>query len=312
MGILSRISSSSMVGRPFTDYLNVSVPVEFEDDVRSSVLSVIDILGNSEEVSDGLFSFGEIAVKNGKIVVERIGTVKMGRRGKVATISASGGVLRLLRAKNLYSEYLAAIAAYPHRVTMLHATADFLVPDVPAVVQAVKASAYSGDLALTRKRILPSQCQHVFGVDSGGNETGTVYLGQRQNADVWAKVYDKRHERLCRGFADPGPLVRVEVAAMSAVGATLRDASDPSDLFWHLAGRTLVDVPVEFAGWEPHGEGYVLGERRERTLFERFENLISGSLDIRRLAEMAVELYGVDVAPQALGRKVVALVGGVL
>ena len=72
MGILSRISSSSMVGRPFTDYLNVSVPVEFEGDVRSSILSVIDILGNSEEVSDGLFSFGEIAVKNGKIVVEHV------------------------------------------------------------------------------------------------------------------------------------------------------------------------------------------------------------------------------------------------
>lgn len=310
MAILSRLCSTSMVGRPFADYLNVSVPVEISDEVRSSVLSVVDVLGNFEETIPGLFQFYEIGVKKGHVVPLPLGTLKFGRRGKVATISASGAILRLLRERGLYSEYLAAIGAFPHRVTMLHATADFLVADVPAAVQAVKAAAYAGDLVLTRKRILPSQCQHVFGVDVDGKETGTVYLGQRKNADVWAKVYDKRHERLSRGYADPGSLVRVEVAAMSAVGATLRDASDPTDLFWHFAGRSLVEAPADFAGWEPHGEGYVLGERRERTLFERFENLIAGSLDIRRLAEMAVQLYGLDVAPQAVGRKVVALAKG--
>lgn len=312
MAILSRLCSSSMVGRPFADYLNVSVPVEIADEVRSSVLSVVDALGNFDETVPGLFQFYEIGVRKGNVVPVPLGTLKFGRRGKVATISASGALLRLLRDRGLYSEYLAVLGSFPHRVTMLHATADFLVPDVPAVVQSVKAAAYAGELTFTRKRILPAQCQHVFSVDVDGRETGTIYLGQRKNADVWAKVYDKRHERLSRGFADPGSLVRVEIAVMSAVGATLRDAADPSDIFWHFAGRSLVEAPVEFAGWEAHGEGYVCGERRERTLFERFENLISGSLDIRRLAEMAVELYGIDVAPQALGRKVIALVGRTL
>lgn len=312
MAILSRLCSSSMVGRPFADYLNVSVPVEIADEVRSSALSVVDALGNFDETVPGLFQFYEIGVRKGNVVPVPLGTLKFGRRGKVATISASGALLRLLRDRGLYSEYLAVLGSFPHRVTMLHATADFLVPDVPAVVQSVKAAAYAGELTFTRKRILPAQCQHVFSVDVDGRETGTIYLGQRKNADVWAKVYDKRHERLSRGFADPGSLVRVEIAVMSAVGATLRDAADPSDIFWHFAGRSLVEAPVEFAGWEAHGEGYVCGERRERTLFERFENLISGSLDIRRLAEMAVELYGIDVAPQALGRKVIALVGRTL
>lgn len=312
MAILSRLCSSSMVGRPFADYLNVSVPVEISEEVRSSVLSVVDSLGNFDETVPGLFQFYEIGVRKGNVVPVPLGTLKFGRRGKVATISASGALLRLLRDRGLYSEYLAVLGSFPHRVTMLHATADFLAPDVPAVVQSVKAAAYAGELAFTRKRVLPTQCQHVFSVDVDGRETGTVYLGQRKNADVWAKVYDKRHERLSRGFADPGSLVRVEIAVMSAVGATLRDAAEPSDIFWHFAGRSLVEAPVEFAGWEAHGEGYVCGERRERTLFERFENLISGSLDIRRLAEMAVELYGIDVAPQALGRKVIALVGRTL
>lgn len=311
MGILTRLSSSSMVGRPIADYLNITVPFDSSEDLRSSVLVVLDQLGCFQEVTPGLFRYLRLVVRKGEITTETLGTVKFGRRGKVATLGTSGGVLRLLRESGLLSEYLAAIASFPHRVTMLHATADFLCADVPAVIHQVKDAAYAGELSLTRKRILPSQCQHVFGVDCDGRETGTVYLGQRANADVWAKVYDKRHERLSKGFSEPGSLCRVEVACMSDVGATLRDASDPYDIFFHFAGRSLVEAPEGVAEWLPHGEGYVLGERRERTLFERFDCLIAGSWDIRRLAEMAVALYGVDVAPQAVGRKVVALVGGV-
>lgn len=308
MAILSRFSHTSMVGRPFADYLNVSVPLDSSDGLRDAILGVLDQLGNFNEIAPGLFQFYIVGVKKGVVVPIPLGTVKFGRRGKVATVSASGAVLRALREHSLFDQYLAAIGSFPHRVTMLHATADFLCVDVPAAIQAVKLSAYDGDLALTRKRVLPTQCQHVFSVDCDGKETGTLYLGQRANADVWAKVYDKRHERLSRGFADPGSLARVEVACMSAVGATLRDVADPTDIFYHHAGRTLVEAPPSFSGWVPHGEGYVLGDRPERSLFDRFEYLISGSLDIRRLAEMALALYGRDVAPQALGRKVIALV----
>ena len=196
MGILTRLSSSSMVGRPIADYLNITVPFDSSEDLRSSVLVVLDQLGCFQEVTPGLFRYLRLVVRKGEITTETLGTVKFGRRGKVATLGTSGGVLRLLRESGLLSEYLAAIASFPHRVTMLHATADFLCADVPAVIHQVKDAAYAGELSLTRKRILPSQCQHVFGVDCDGRETGTVYLGQRANADVWAKVYDKRHERL--------------------------------------------------------------------------------------------------------------------
>lgn len=307
MGILSRFPSSSMVGRPFADYLNVSTPVDIADELREAVIPVLEGAGSFQEVAPGLIQFYDIGVRKGQVVPVPAGTVKFGRRGRVATLSTSGAVLRLLRASGALPEYLAAIATLPHRVTMLHVTADYHLPDVPAAIHQVKEAAYAGELSLTRKRVLPAQCQHVFSVDIDGRETGTVYLGQRANADVWAKVYDKRHERLSRGFPEPGSLCRVEIACMSDVGATLRDAFDPFDLFFHYAGRSLVEVPPEFAGWSANGEGYVLGERRERTLFERMENLIAGSLDIRRLADLALAVYGPDVAPQALGRKVLAL-----
>jgi hypothetical protein len=297
-----------MVGRPFCDYLNISAPVEHSEALRDLVLPVLRSAGQFAESDTGdVFQFFTVGVRKGDVVAVPSGTVKFGRRGKVATLSTSGQALGILRASSALPEYLAAIGSLPHRVTMLHATADFHLPDVPAAIHAVKDAAYAGELALTRKKIQPGQCRHFFGVDHEGKETGTVYLGQRKNADVWAKVYDKGHERACAGHAHGGSIARVEVAAMSDVGATLRDASNPSDLFFYFAGRSLVEAPPEFSGWLAHGEGYVCGEKVERTLFERFERFLENSRDIHTAARMALELYGADIAPQALGRKILAM-----
>lgn len=311
MAILVRFPYSSMVGRPFCDYLNVSVPLEHVEALRDSVLPVLQSAGQFAESESGdIFQFYVIGKRKGELCPVPSGTVKFGRRGKVATISTSGQALALLRASGAFPEYLAAIGSLPHRVTMLHATADFRLPDVPAAISSVKDAAYAGELALTRKKIQPGQCRHFFGVDHAGNETGTVYLGQRANADVWAKVYDKGHQMACAGGAHGGSIARVEVAAMSDVGATLRDASDPFDVFFHFAGRSLVEAPPEFSGWSAHGEGYVLGEKVERTLFERFERFLENSRDMHTVARMALELYGADVAPQALARKILAMAPG--
>lgn len=310
MSILVRFPYASMVGRPFCDYLNVSVPFEHVEALRDAALPVLRSAGQFAESESGdIFQFFTIGKRKGELCAVPSGTVKFGRRGKVATLSTSGQALGILRASGAFPEYLAAIGSLPHRVTMLHATADFHLPDVPAAISAVKDAAYAGELSLTRKKIQPGQCRHFFGVDHEGKETGTVYLGQRANADVWAKVYDKGHQQACAGLAHGGSIARVEVAVMSDVGATLRDASDPFDIFFHFAGRSLVEAPPEFSGWAAHGQGYVLGEKVERTLFERFERFLENSRDIHTAARMALELYGAEVAPQALGRKILAMVG---
>lgn len=310
MAILERFAFSSMVGRPFVDYLNVSTPVENADTFREAVLAVLDQLDNFEEVAPGLFQFFRISVIQGRIKPVPDGVVKIGRRGRVSTFSVSGAVLSRLRAAGLYADLLGAIGTQPHRVTMLHVTADYAVASPALAVQSVKDAMYSGEVSLTRKRVLPSQCKHVFSANLQGQETGTCYMGQRQNADVWAKVYDKQHERLSRGMPDPGQLVRVEVACMSDVKATLRDAFDPFSIFHHFAGRTLCEVPPECSPWSPHGEGFALAPPRERSLWERFDSLLENSRDVRRLAEMAVALHPSDrnIAAQFLGRRLLSLV----
>jgi hypothetical protein len=294
-----------MLGEPFADYLNVTTPYDNADAVRESLLPLLETLGAFEETQPGEFTFYELVMAKGKLTPITDGVFKLRRRSQVLVMSASGAVLRRMRDRGSYAEYLALLGSFPHRVSMLHATADYLVASPPDVIAQVDAAASAGSLSLTRKRLLPKHCNAVLGTDIDGRRTGTLYLGQRANADVWAKVYDKRHERLSRGFADPGSVVRVEVAAQSDVGATLRDALHPRDLFFHFAGRTLVEAPPDFSGWSAHGEGFVLGERRERTLFERMETLLENSRDVARIGAMAIVLYG-DMAAQVIGRKVVA------
>lgn len=305
---LSRLPATSMLGKPFADYLNVSTGFENAQRLREATLPTLEALGAFCEVTEGLFQFYKIGVVKGQVKLLPHGTVKFGRRGRVATLSASGWVLGRLRQEGLFGEYLAGIAEVPHRVTMLHATADYQVPSPSQHIHSVWDAAIGGLLSLSRKSLRPSQCSHVFSADDEGVVSGTVYLGQRQNADIWAKVYDKQRERMARGFADPGPLVRVEVACMSDVRATLQDAYDPTELFFHVAGRSLVEVPDGLQGWSGAGEGFVLEKARERLPYERFEAFLHGSVDARRLAQMALDLYGSDVAPQALGRAMLQLI----
>lgn len=286
MSILSHLPYSSIIADPFCDYLNVTVPHDQQGALRALLEPLVESLGPFESFDDGYRLF---EVRDGSLVPA--GSLKIKKRGQVCLCSASGQVLLRLRMLGLFDEYLLALSQFPHRVSMLHATADYSVHG-PAFIPAVYAAAKSGDLALTRKRIQSDHVKALLSPDSCGDDTGTVYLGKRQNADVWAKVYDKRQERLDNSYSDPGPCVRVEVAIQSGIGATLRDAADPSAIFWHFAGRSLVQAPPSFNGWVPQGEGYSVPPKPQRSLFERMQAVADHSLDVGRLLRLAYEAAG--------------------
>lgn len=297
MVILERFPYGSMLSAPFADYLNVTTPLDYGDSVQSGLLPVLEMLGPMTEEAPGVFRIF-MASKSG---LSPSGVVKFKRRGQVVIVSASGGVLSLLRSSDLLGEYLAVLGECPHRVSMLHATADYVCTSPSSAVLSVKAAGMGGDLALTRKRLLPEHVKAFLGMGASGLETGTVYLGNRANADVWGKVYDKQEERLARGLADPGPLVRIEIAVQSDVGATLRDAFDPSSLFFHFAGRSLVEVPPGIPTWSAHGEGYAGKPRVDRSVLDRLDRLLESSLDVGRLVALAREAYG-DKSGDVLAR----------
>jgi hypothetical protein len=274
---------SFLSGAPFCDFLNVSVPIDFGNLLMRALHPVLDQVGACEQTGcAGLWN-----------IVACGGTFKYRRRGSAAIISASGAALQALRERRLFADYLSIIGEYPHRVTMLHATADYFL-DAPPLINSVYASAKGGAIQLTRKAIALRDVRAFLAQDLSGSglDTGTVYLGNRHNSDVWAKVYDKRQEMVSKGRDDPGPLIRVEVAVKSEVGATLRDAQDPRALFFRYAGPALVQRPKDCGVWVPRGEGFTSAPRREVLMHARLVSRMDASADFAYVCVRALEEWG--------------------
>lgn len=297
MSILELLPVSSMLGSPFADYLNLTFPLSVEEDVRLAIEPIIEGLGPFEVDDQGLYRLFNSQLR------PTGGTVKLLKRGKVLFCSWSGVALTQLRETLLFDDFLSAVMAFPYRVSMLHATQDYYVESAPSVIMEVKRRAQAGDYQLTRKRIPPQQVKAITTANEAGIETGTVYLGKAGNADVWAKVYDKQNERLSKGYSDPGSIVRVEVAIQSDVGATLRDVHDPLEIYFHFAGKSLVERPKTLQGWSSYGEGYVLPKKRDVLPYERLERFLDHSISVRKLVGLAVDAYG-EKAGEALGRMI--------
>lgn len=276
------IKHSQSLCEPFVDYLNISSPKDNLQALRNALRPIIDALGMSE-VTEGLFS-----------LPERLGTLKFATRGKVCIVSASGGFLSLLRSRSIYNHYLAEFANFEHRISMMHVTCDYSA-DSPKVLAKLYQKASTGGIYLTRKAVNPDHVSKLLGRNREGADTGTVYLGSRANSDVWAKVYDKRQERLAKGEPDIQPMLRVEIAVQSDVNATLRDASLPSDIFYHHASRSLVEAPASFTVWQPHAQGFEIPPNQfEPTPHERLTLITENSFDITRIFELAHDSYGDD------------------
>src|SRR5574343_833015 len=119
MGLLRCFPDGSMLGSPFTDYLNVTTPLDNAEAVRSALVPLVESLGAFEEVAGEGFRFYEPRVVSGKCALVPDGMLKIKPRGKVLIVSASGAVLRRLRDRGVFPEYLAVLASFPHRVSML-------------------------------------------------------------------------------------------------------------------------------------------------------------------------------------------------
>lgn len=265
-----------MIGAVITDYLNTSHPLGSFPFVRDAVMPILEEAGATHRTPEILdCGMG--------------GTIKIAAAMRVGVVSVSGAALAHLRALNLYGEYLAALAQEAHSVTILHAALDRRV-DAPAHVQRLYRAAKRGQVKLSRKSLDPLRDIESW-IKPGladGRDTGTVYLGP-PTARIRAAVYDKRNERLRAGAPDPGPLLRHELRTKK-VGATLRDAFDPTALFWHYMAPELLRRPAGVADWSPHAEGYDLPPKREYTPQERMQRIIDNSIDLPLLFDLATSL----------------------
>ncbi|MFZ0470867.1 MAG: hypothetical protein WAL92_18245 [Thiogranum sp.] len=264
------------MGAAICDYFCISTARDDGLELLDNLRPVIEAAGGSDQ-GPHLFEF-----PSG-------GTIKHHARGQVYVVGVSGAALAHFRGLDLFDRYLWGIVeSPPHRVTQMHATMDF-AEHAPPVVRRLFSRASKGGIHLTRKAIKAKDVNKYFGVNDDGEETGTVYLGNRRQ-DVWAKVYDKRHERLCRGYADPGPMLRVEVSISGKMGISLRDVSEPDAVFYHFASPGLVAAPPGAPVWEPGGSALKLPPKVALLPAQRLMRLLSGSPDIRRALELAEQI----------------------
>jgi hypothetical protein len=274
-------------GVVIADYLNTTHPLGSFPFARDAVLPVLEEAGASQ-CTDELYDLG-------------LGKVRIYQTPRVGVISLSGAALAQLRDRGVYGEYLAALGTEAHKVTILHAAFDQRL-DAPPRIQALFTKAKRGLVSLSRKALDPRRDVEGWlkpGV-LDGRQTGGVYLAP-PTARVRGCVYDKRDERLRAGFPDPGPLLRHELRTKN-VGATLRDAYDPTRLFWHYMAPDLLRKPQDVPDWSPQADGYDLPPMRVYSPQERVQRIVDNSLDLARLFDLAASLgpQGLDIVTRAI------------
>ena len=257
-----------------TDYLNVSVPWDQSGGLQYDLLDACGHGGVSERPEQpGIFDMYGGA-----------GTMLIRRRGPVVVAGFSGQTIKNMRELGLWADVLNVLAALPHRVTLVDAAYDVAV-DAPVLLEELYEKYKVVGVRFGQR---PAPVSKVgWKVGSIGVETGTVYCGTRQSV-VRAKVYDKRQERIDRRFPDPGPWVRYEVTvASSLLGASLRDAWDPTRLFWHYAGGRLLPMPQGMAQWIKGSHGFEVAVRQPKEPFDRLRSFVRDNPNWRRQLELA-------------------------
>lgn len=278
-----KLSYTSIAGVPFCDYLNVTLPADTHQAIKTQLDYLFELAGLSS------YDDGVTHQLDGNS-----GAFKIKKNSRYITLSASGGILQHFRDLGLYNEYISILTEYPLKITRLDATADFYVSYAPDVIKTIKIAAMTSKIDLTRKALDPKKDVKVFmGLNEQGDETGTVYLGNRETHSVYAKVYDKGFERQSKGFSSAAQLIRVEFTLKADTGISLRDAHNPENVFYHYASRSLVTPPPHFTGWLPNQTGYVLPKQQDLfTPAGKILNIFKHSVDVGRAIRISVKAYG--------------------
>jgi hypothetical protein len=235
------------------------------------------------EVLDAAGASLEYENENGQLFrTPGAGAFHVSSMSRVVITSASGMALDHLRSLGLFGAYLSAVSLEPHRVSTLHAAHDEFVEAAP-IVKALFEKATTVGVSLSRKMIPKIDVHKDWSYDDRGVETGTTRLGNRRTYKTYIYGYDKRWERVSKGFPDPGPCCRHELVVKGSVGATLRDVYDPTALFFHYASPDILERPEGVAPWTPYGEGFTMDKVLEATPVQKMKRLVEYSPDVQRL-----------------------------
>ncbi len=203
---------------------------------------------------DGLLSsLGASSTEPGVYLTPPGGVIKHQNGKRWQRLSVSGGSLMALRSMGLFSEFLRHVSGHPHKVTRLDAALD--LPVDAAFIVSELWNKYRGTRGVWLNALNAVDASTILGPRFDGVETGTFYAGNRRKNKITARVYDKQHEVYDRRKVLIDSRVRYEVTVKTDQ-PTLRDAEDPTGIFWHYASPALLPAPDDVPPWSP-GNPYV-------------------------------------------------------
>ena len=201
-------------------------------------------------------------------------------------IQIHGNALSYLRSVGMFGDVLEILSLCPHNITRLDAALD--VPmDYPVFREKLLTAFPDYKVSLGRKAQVLMETYLTARADK--KLTSTFYIGKRGFGKQMARIYDKQYELLQnRGELVP-PLTRIELEVSREYGATLKDAFNPTDLFYHATGESLfVDALPEVRPWT--SENACAWRSRPRVApdpYKTLKRVIAESDDLRTMVELA-------------------------
>ena len=261
----------------FVDYLDCTFSPE-DNPVPEVERVLLRCRGHCDRPPFGSKANTVWVVGDGKIVVSE--------NSRWVRVSASGAAIEELRLSGAFEEYVNVLGSSLNKVTRLDVAVD-VFRDAPPVIAALRKR-YPVTCKLSHK---PVKTRWFGSSRDDGVETGTFYVGDRKNSKVSAACYDKQEETFQRTGVNVSPVVRYEIRLKSGVKPTLTDALDPTPVFWHYAGGTLLPLPGEpVVDWQ-QGRDFEpwVNSWLPPTPAMSMMNRVSDSPELRALAKLACE-----------------------
>jgi hypothetical protein len=259
----------------FADWLDVTCSPD--DSFLDSVQYAIDSFG--AVISTAEYD-GRIVYKLGD------GYATLIKSTRFHKVSVSGTGLHRIRELGKLDYFLTCISEVPHSITRLDASLD--TDQDGADVFAYFSRRFhspSQNPKLSRKAVTPSYISSLR--DSDGRRTGTVNIGGYKNTKVSARIYDKQHEALQKRNQQIPPTTRYELTVRKDMKPSLRDVSDPTAIFWHYMGKTVLKTPEGVPEWSPNWGGSWTMEIEKPLLYQVLKSKAENNPEFIRFFELA-------------------------
>lgn len=223
--------------KPFSDWLSLSYSssslMNLELDSFLSSLSPVSVEQTGPKKV--LYHFGD-----------SLGTCLCTLENNYHNFSFSGSFLRYVRELQREAEFLQLLSTQPHNITRLDVAYDVPV-DGPQIITNLQSLYPTGDIRIARRY---RKLMYITSPrPSDGKLTGTVYCQTKSyKGTVKLTIYDKSNEVLGKKGLDISPTTRYELRVCR--GASLKDYSSPTCVFWHFIPSELLKAPSTFPTWE--------------------------------------------------------------